>query len=218
MTSILDGHGWLIPDLLLHEECCKLTAASDEPMFLKSYGASDESSGRHCFRRVLNNQELAATLESRINAFCPKEFDSWTYRGVCDEFRLIRYEPGQFFGAHVDACRGLGRSENQTHQTHLTLMVYLNETFVGGDLVFDSMSFRLTPTTGLGCMFFQDKACLLHHAEAVTEGTKWILRGDVAYTREVDSESSEDEVYWDPSLLEQTGSATEATDSDSDFN
>jgi hypothetical protein len=188
---ILEGKGWALPSLLSVEECDALMVA--EGLVEKIYSATETSSGRFCDRKIVENPELAESLFSRVSSVVPLVIDTWKLDGVHEEFRLIRYEPGQYYGVHIDASRAVGPGR----RTFLTLMVYLNDDFTGGDLVFHSPEMRLGPVRGLGVVFLQDDEALPHEGESVREGSKWILRGDVCYARETAEDSDEEVLFGD---------------------
>lgn len=186
MEEILDGRGWLVSRLLAPDECAALVAG-DEGMALKAYPADEHhGSGRLCLRKTFADAGLAATLQARVLELCPREVKGWHLSGVSSNFRLIRYDAGHFCGSHVDYGNALPPDEQMARRTWLTLMVYLNEDFDGGKLTFHTEpACCVSPTLGLGCMFLQDDHELVHHADTVSRGRKYILRGDVVYQREL---------------------------------
>lgn len=221
-SSVLAGKAWYIPSLLSDVECEALIAAARDKteLVLKHYQANEDSSGRLCLRKVIQDEGLAGRLWRRIAALLPTELNGWELGGVCDSFRLIRYDPGHYYGAHVDMSNGLGRDGAHERRTFVTLMVYLNDGFDGGDLVFHTAptEYRVRPETGLGFLFWQDDQALLHEGAPVTEGEKFILRGDVFYSRRTEldpPESSDDGIDWDEA--ERLLGGTDGDDSDPDF-
>mmetsp|Transcript_52516 Transcript_52516/g.97235 ORF Transcript_52516/g.97235 Transcript_52516/m.97235 type:complete len:242 (+) Transcript_52516:77-802(+) len=228
-TAVLDGHGWVIKSLLNGDECSNLmTDSASYGLVLKHYAdtSGEENSGRKCFRGSFRDKSLAEKLQSRVEKLLPKEQSGWELDGVHDTFRLIHYEPGHYYGAHVDCSQMLPTLRNgRRRKTFYTLMVYLNEGFGGGDLVFHDLvpEWRQTPQAGLGILFLQDVDQLRHSGEAVTSGGKYILRGDVVYSvahqPQAESEhevySSEEERLWGDDAFPCT--AEQDPDSDSDF-
>jgi hypothetical protein len=91
-----------------------------------------------------------------------------------------KYISGGGLGIHIDG----NATEDNKSSTH-TILIYLNDNFMGGRTVFvddyDSIlevlgNNYITPTPGLALIQEQDK---LHFAEKLASGTKYILRGDV---------------------------------------
>ena len=58
----------------------------------------------------------------------------------------------------------------------LTMMVYLNEGFAGGET--DFRDFKIVPKLGSALFFIHD---VWHEGAAVTQGLKYVLRSDVLY-------------------------------------
>ena len=72
-------------------------------------------------------------------------------------------------------------------RSFLTLMIYLNSSFKGGNTNFldsntEEITHSIKPHPGLAIMFLQDKHHnLLHEGERTREGTKYILRFEIMY-------------------------------------
>jgi hypothetical protein len=97
--------------------------------------------------------------------------------GIYLPLRIYRYEPGQHFGLHQDqAYAGPDGSRSL-----LTLMVYLNDDFEGGDTDFPEQETRVVPKTGTALWF---QHMLLHSGTRVVRGVKYVLRSDVLYRDE----------------------------------
>ena len=60
--------------------------------------------------------------------------------------------------------------------SQLTLLIYLNDGFVGGDT--DFRDFRVVPKQGDALLFVHDT---WHEGAAVESGVKYVLRSDVLY-------------------------------------
>ena len=58
----------------------------------------------------------------------------------------------------------------------MTLMVYLNDIFEGGETVFNETTIK--PQKGMALIFHHT---LVHEGAAVTTGRKYVLRSDVMY-------------------------------------
>jgi hypothetical protein len=85
--------------------------------------------------------------------------------------RRARFPPGQRFKMHKD---GPWHEDGLT--SRLTLLVYLNDDFTGGDT--DFREFRVKPEPGAALLFIHDT---WHEGAAVESGTKYVLRSDVLY-------------------------------------
>jgi len=98
----------------------------------------------------------------------------WTAVGCNERFRGYRYARGQRFAPHYDGA--FVRSDDE--RSAVTVLVYLNEGFDGGDTNFLDWSCRVVPTTGSVLLFDHH---ILHEGAGVLAGTKYALRSDVMY-------------------------------------
>ncbi|KAJ1649175.1 hypothetical protein IWQ61_009657 [Dispira simplex] len=116
--------------------------------------------------------------------------------GLNGQLRLYRYDPGQRFGKHYDdtVVDTLGR------QSEFTLLIYLNDAGTdplnvlgkkassspaGGETVFHilrtSQPLTVTPRRGLALLHRHGANCLLHEANPVHVGVKYVLRSDIMF-------------------------------------
>lgn len=96
--------------------------------------------------------------------------------GANERFRCYRYDVDQRFAPHYDGAF----ARNDDERSLLTFMVYLNESFRGGETHFHDFDVRVTPKTGMALLF---QHFLLHEGRYVNEGVKYALRTDVMYRR-----------------------------------
>jgi predicted 2-oxoglutarate/Fe(II)-dependent dioxygenase YbiX len=94
--------------------------------------------------------------------------------GLFSPLRVYRYHPGQHFGLHQD--QSYRRDDGA--RSLLTLMVYLDDDFEGGETDFPEQGERVAPARGDGLWF---QHMVLHAGRAVTRGVKHVLRTDVLY-------------------------------------
>ena len=78
---------------------------------------------------------------------------------------LVRYSPGGFYVSHADA--GL-----DVNDRYFTILLYLNDNFVGGQTGFPTLGFSFTPQIGKAIVF---PSTYIHRAEPVVKGQKYIL-------------------------------------------
>lgn len=143
-------------------------------------------------RVIFHSEEIAEWLWNRARDFVPQEFEGRTAIGVNEMLRFYRYDPGQQFDWHQD----FPFERDNGEQSHLTLMIYLNDNFKGGETSFeDSYSdesfdeFRVIPEQGTALLF---EHSIHHKGEPVTRGRKYVLRTDVMYSPE-EPECEEDD-------------------------
>jgi hypothetical protein len=126
-------------------------------------------------RVIFDDLALAADLFGRVHGHLPEQLFGRRPIGVNERFRCYRYAPGQRFAPHYDGC--FHRTDRE--RSELTLMVYLNDGFTGGDTAFLDFAATVAPRPGMA-LLFQHR--LLHEGAVVEAGVKYVLRSDVMYT------------------------------------
>lgn len=105
------------------------------------------------------------------------DHNSWKPIGLNERFKVYKYsDPNEFFAAHYDG-RFLRVPEQE--ESFLTILIYLNEDFEGGETSFQDGDIK--PQTGMAALMTQGN--YLHEALPVTKGTKYVLRSDVMYRK-----------------------------------
>eukprot|EP01065_Artemidia_motanka_P029855 TRINITY_DN3591_c0_g1_i1.p1 TRINITY_DN3591_c0_g1~~TRINITY_DN3591_c0_g1_i1.p1 ORF type:complete len:193 (+),score=54.37 TRINITY_DN3591_c0_g1_i1:54-632(+) len=190
MDCLIEGRVWTLRELLSADECRTIIEDQTEDMSVKFYPPTRESTGRLCMRRVFDDEELARRIEDRLPGVRP-EIGGWRYVGVHKSFTIVRYEPEHFFGLHTDHRSDVDRRR----RTQLTLMIYMNDDFEGGDTRFATdPEIRIRPETGLALMFVQGtEARLPHEGCPITAGQKHILRTSLVFERVGDDPGSDDD-------------------------
>lgn len=155
-----------IPRLLTEKECADLVQRIDREV----KDTYDDGDDYH--RKSVWDQDLAELCRARLLSSA-----SGGLLGPDANFRLhkwflTRYPAGGSLGPHVD-----GTVESEGWRSVASLLVYLNTGFSGGRTVFlDGSGFACVPAAGKALLLRQD---VLHCAEAVHAGTKYLLRTDV---------------------------------------
>lgn len=175
----------LVPDALDAGDCARVVERATRQGF-EAMGVDYPPSYRDNDRMVLTAPELANALFARLRAVLPSELvDDQGARhrlvGLNERFRFCRYSGGQSFRIHRDGAH----APRPGLRSRLTVQVYLDEAFRGGRTRFyrdrrGSELGAITPKTGAAIVFDHD---LWHDGEAVTEGTKHVMRTDVMYER-----------------------------------
>ncbi len=132
------------------------------------------SDGRHNQRAAIEDFELAEALWQRVKRNIPDKLDGKSAVGLNERLRFYRYTAGQRFAAHTDGF--FIRSELE--RSLLTLILYLNEDFIGGETYFLNSETLVAPQAGKVLVFAHQ---LWHEGLPVSSGTKYILRTDVIY-------------------------------------
>ena len=175
------GEVILIPGVLSDTECQALIAHSESV----GYTAAPITTARGPVMapQVRNNTRVmqddpvrARWLLARLQAHLPARIKGWWLAGLNERLRWYRYDRGQRFNWHYDGA--FVRSPQE--RSFLTVMLYLNEGFVGGETAFDlRCGMRtVTPQAGAALVFVHP---LRHTGAAVTAGRKYVLRTDAMY-------------------------------------
>jgi hypothetical protein len=152
----------ILPDLLAPEECETLLqraiATGFSPARLAGLGRDNDES-------FVIDEALANSLKQRLRAIVPLvEID--------DLFEVYRYRSGQSVAEHSDGARAIrGRQ-----RSNATVLTYLSDSFQGGRTRFPGEWLALAPPRGHAVLFSHG---VLHSAEIVAAGTKYVARSDV---------------------------------------
>lgn len=174
---------WTVPDVLPTETCRALIdrieaiGPTDAPITTPR-GFVMRPDIRNNQRVMFDDVEIAATVFDRVAATLPRPLSNMQPVAANERLRCYKYEPGQRFAPHYDGAF----VRNDREQSLLTLMVYLNDDFVGGDTAFHDFAVSVRPRLGMALLFHHD---LLHEGCVVVHGTKYALRSDVMYRRSV---------------------------------
>lgn len=142
-----------------------------------SFGPQIRKDVRNNTRVVLDDQDRANELWSRIPDYVPHCIGGWQICGVNERLRFYRYDIGQQFDWHYDGYFERTNGE----RSHLTFMIYLNEGFTGGETTLENIA--IAPKKGLALFFIHQ---IRHKGQPVVDGRKYVLRTDVMYRRASD--------------------------------
>lgn len=186
--ELLDPQGaWLIDGFLPPEECraCIVTSEANQygPAPLsRPGGAVLAPEVRNNSRVTLTDPALANSLWKRLQDFVPPQLDDWLGRtrrpvGINPRLRYLRYDAGERFAPHFD-----GITEREGEVSLLTLLIYLNEGFEGGQTIFytahEELKFVVRPRLGAALLFMHN---MCHEGAWVLAGRKYVLRSDVMF-------------------------------------
>ena len=121
----------------------------------------------------IKNDKLENKIRDKLNEI--QETDCL----VCSEVQITKYRIGGFYKDHFDAF--LDQQEFGEKQRHITSIIYLNDSFDGGETTFSRLNLSIPPKMGKLVIF---KNCIgqtnyihpnsLHSSEKVTRGEKYI--------------------------------------------
>jgi len=175
---------WTILDVLSEGECEALirrveALKPEAAPVTTSRGMVMMPSLRNNERVMFDDPQLAATLFDRVRDTLPRDLDGRRPVGANERLRCYRYSEGQRFKPHFDGA--FTRSPHE--KSELTLMVYLNDGFQGGETAFLDLEQRVVPRRGMALLFTH---CVLHEGCEVTRGVKYVLRSDVMYAERLE--------------------------------
>ena len=165
------------------EECAELVAFAENVGFSDApintfFGPTVVPEVRNNTRVMVDDPERASGLWKRLSTSVPTSIGRWNAVGLNERLRFYRYEPGQQFAWHYDGAFERPNGE----WSKLTLMVYLNDDFDGGDteLDVDEGHIVVRPETGMVLLFDHP---IRHQGAPVLRGRKYVLRTDVMFER-----------------------------------
>ncbi|MFT5683766.1 MAG: prolyl 4-hydroxylase [Myxococcota bacterium] len=133
---------------------------------------------RNNTRVMLDDVSRARALWAELaEVFSP--LSGWDPVGLNERLRFYRYARGERFNWHRDGAY----VRSPYVRSRMTLMIYLNEGFTGGQTQFAdhheaARPLSITPKTGMVLLFPHH---LLHTGAVVTGGRKYVMRTDVMY-------------------------------------
>ncbi|MBT8061113.1 MAG: hypothetical protein HKO64_01950 [Xanthomonadales bacterium] len=90
--------------------------------------------------------------------------------------QILRYRPGGHYWLHADSERYIKekRAWQKTLDRDVSLLLYLNDDFQGGELSFFAMNYVYQPRLG-DLLFFPSDHRYAHRAHEVTEGRRYVV-------------------------------------------
>lgn len=169
---------YTVTGLLSPQECGDFIVLSESIGYDKATIATTGGSAelqpnvRNNSRVILDSIAVASDLWTKVSPHVSLVLNGRQVIGLNERIRFYRYDRDQRFVGHVDAPYRKTTGE----LSQLTLMIYLNDDFQGGETRFDEVTVR--PETGMGLIFRHE---LFHEGAAVRMGRKYVLRTDVMY-------------------------------------
>lgn len=151
---------------------------------------------RSCHRMQREDPDTAERIYQRLVTCCGDNNDldnqvlsyfgpgSWKLTGCNPNLRLYKYEKGMAFGKHIDESNILSNGG----VTKMTVLIYLTECGGGatrfvGDHGVSSPEIAFSPQAGAMLIHVHGDDCLVHEADPVTSGIKYVLRTDLVFTK-----------------------------------
>lgn len=134
-------------------------------------------------RAIIDTPEFGDLLWNRIQDHIPDDLlDDWSKTGLNERMRFLKYNPGDYFKPHYD---GSYSRPDGSESSKVTLMLYLNGGFEGGETSFlhpldVELKIGVKPQTGMVLLFQHDT---YHEGSLLVQGQKYAMRTDVMYKR-----------------------------------
>jgi len=142
-------------------------------------------------RVMIDSLDFADHLYQRVKDFIPPTWNQRERACLNERLRFLRYHKGEYFGPHFD---GEYRRDDG-ERSYITLMLYLNEGFEGGNTTFLDMNsearYEVNLQTGMVLLFQHD---IFHEGSLLKGGAKYCMRTDVMYSKSVTSREKCDEL------------------------
>ena len=196
----------IVDDCFTLEECESFIVIGESIGFSQAkctFGDRDETEKnseidlniRDSLRCEYNSKEFTDMIFEKISKHYPGLF-----KGINQNVRFLKYNPGQKFKKHHDAPR-----MNDTRE--YTFVIYLSDCVGGETVVYDFEPYpdkKIESKTGRMLIF--DKG-LLHSGEKVVSGVKYVIVGDLYNIDKkrspsppdpyADFDDDEDDEYWE---------------------
>lgn len=165
---------------------CKTLISESEKVGYKGASVYTDGSGKEHFqndfrsslRCIIDDPVFADTLEQRILHAIPKFYNGYRFHYINERFRFLKYDNAGHFERHTD-----GQYANQTSKSLITILIYLNDDYIGANTTFFPNSysqngFVLPPKSGMVCLMDQD---ISHEVPELVIGTKYVVRTELMY-------------------------------------
>lgn len=114
---------------------------------------------------------LFAAIQRRV----PQRLDNMDIVSLVKQrTACMRYSEGEYFGVHTDAPF----VAQDGAITKLSLVLYLNDDYTGGETVFPDLALEVKPEVGKILLFPPN---LPHMSKMISRGAKYIVRSEVLY-------------------------------------
>ena len=117
-------------------------------------------------RLKISNPNITNMLTQKLNVII-----DMNSHYIHHQWFSTKYIIGGGLAKHYD-----GHTFDDNNTSSYTLLVYLNDNFEGGSTTFTESGIKIQPTQGMVLILDQN---IEHEAEGVTNGFKYILRGDI---------------------------------------
>ncbi|CAF3389575.1 unnamed protein product [Rotaria socialis] len=177
---------FILFNVFTEEECSEWIKLTEERCYkpaLVNVGVREVSMPdvRNNDRCIIDDVDMAKKLFDRIKSYLPDKWNSYQLVGLNGRLRFLRYDPGQVFKGHMDGI--YHRQDGSDETSFITVQLYLNENFQGGETTFldyfdRSRNVACKPLTGM-VLIFEHR--IYHEGSMLEKGRKYTVRTDVMY-------------------------------------
>lgn len=165
---------WEVKDVFSEGRCRQLIEMAEAKGFLRVGHGTPKKQIRHNKRVIVTDAALAEELFGKVKEVVPASLVGLEPVGANDWLRFYKYGQGDFFRPHKDNSLII----NPTRRSFLSIVVYLNDDFEGGQLHLPGQGRDIQPRPGLAVVFSH---WMVHESRPITEGVKYAFRSDVIY-------------------------------------
>lgn len=174
-----------VPNFLTNDECNMIIEMSTNNLEDSYIYEGETDSLNHDTRKskqcwLRDDDPFINTISDRIKSLTN------SHNKYIEDMQVVNYQPGGFFVPHYDACEP--REDNKSHcdrmnvggPRYLTVLIYLNDDFEGGETIFPNINKSVKPEKGKAVIFenVDENGVIIeqakHGGQPVTKGQKWI--------------------------------------------
>jgi predicted 2-oxoglutarate/Fe(II)-dependent dioxygenase YbiX len=125
-----------LDNVFTKEECNELIRRTEEIGYIPALVGKNQirvETQRNNTRCIVDDNTLAQEIYSRIKDHVPMIWLNCPVLELNPRLRFLKYEPGQYFLPHSD---GVYVNEEGTKASYITIHLYLNEDYEGGETTF----------------------------------------------------------------------------------
>lgn len=168
-----------IDDFLVHGAVSKLNTDG-------SYSSVVDLSIRNCYSFGLNfftgcheddpSTKLRALLDSTLPSVIKKFTSHYGMHELLKnhDWIVLKYDKSNFFKNHIDDGPVFSRT--------LSVLIYLNDEYTGGELVFDNFDVSYRPSAG-DVVMFSSAFPYRHRVEEITDGVRYVIVNWYSYAK-----------------------------------
>ena len=171
-----------IDNFLTPEECDKIIELSNDKLLPSRVYSQHEDLlsnnsriSQQCW--LTDDNPFIENISNRIKQYTKTS-------GQSENLQVVNYPVGGFFSPHYDACEGdenyCSRMNGSSGPRLITVLLYLNDNFTGGETIFPKINKTIKPKKGKAIIFknVDNNGIIikqaLHGGEPIKSGQKWI--------------------------------------------